>query len=795
VNCRRAGCPGSYGPEGYCNECGRRMPAGAPAPREAGDDSKVLTPDLTPVGAAVPADAWAGVNAALGATGASTAASAPGTDGSPTHGATPSGPSTQSAGSPGAGRPSTGRRTPSRGRLGAGLIDIPRIPRRDPASAVLAEPVVPEKRRFCARCDSPVGRTRGGQQGLTTGFCPNCRSPYSFLPRLSPGDVLSGRYEVLGCLAHGGLGWIYLARDRHVSDKVADRWVVLKGLIDTGDPDAMAAAVNERRFLVNVDHSTIVKIHDFASHPDPRTGTDVGYIVMEYVGGPSLRDLLLAHRESTGQALPLAHVLAYGLEVLPALGYLHDRDLLYCDFKPDNVIHADDQLKLIDLGAVRQADDMHSAVYGTPGYQAPEVASVGPSVASDVYTVGRAMAVLSFGFRGFSTTYVDRLPDRGEVRLLASEESFDRLLRRATHLDPRRRFGSTAEMAEQVRGVLREVLSAADGTPRPEPSAQFTRERRVFGTEAGLLAGDTGDAGGPAGSLAGATIAAALPLPLPDASDPGVGYLATVATTDPDELVAILSAAPVRTMEVGLRLVRARIEQGDPAGALADLDSAGGFADWRLDWYRGLAALAAERWTDARAAFDAVYSELPGEPAARVALAVACERDGDPAAAEPRYERVWAVDRDFVSAAFGLARLRLARGDRVGCVEVLDQVPDSSSQYHTAQVAAVRARVGAELAHVLETDLLDASSRLERLRLGVERNAWLAAEMLERSLLWVRVAQASLGARVLGHELSERSLRLGLEQAYRALAKMAPDPESRIGWVDRANSVRPRTWV
>jgi serine/threonine-protein kinase PknG len=126
---------------------------------------------------------------------------------------------------------------------------------------------------------------------------------------------------------------------------------------------------------------------------------------------------------------------------------------------------------------------------------------------------------------------------------------------------------------------------------------------------------------------------------------------------------------------------------------------------------------------------------------------------------------------------------------------VLDQVPDSSSQYHTAQVAAVRARVGAELAHVLETDLLDASSRLERLRLGVERNAWLAAEMLERSLLWVRVAQASVGARVLGHELSERSLRLGLEQAYRALAKMAPDSESRIGWVDRANSVRPRTWV
>ena len=794
MKCARPGCPGSYGPEGYCDECGRRMPATATAPGPALAEASVLSPDMTPVGAAVPQDAWADLNAALGATGASTAASAPVTDGSATESApVPSGPSTQGSGRPtgsSAGRPSTGRRAPSRGRLGAGLIEIPRIPRRDPPSAVLAEPVVPEKRRFCARCDSPVGRSRAGQPGLTTGFCPNCRSPYSFLPRLAPGDVLSGRYEVLGCLAHGGLGWIYLARDTHVSDKVADRWVVLKGLIDTGDPDAMAAAVNERRFLVNVDHSTIVKIHDFASHPDPRTGTDVGYIVMEYVGGPSLRDLLLAHREATGEALPLPQVLAYGLEVLPALGYLHDRDLLYCDFKPDNVIHADDQLKLIDLGAVRRADDMHSAVYGTPGYQAPEVVKVGPSVASDIYTVGRAMAVLSFGFRGFSTTYVDRLPDRGEVRLLAAEESFDRLLRRATHRDPRRRFASTTEMAEQVRGVLREVLSAADGTPRPEPSAQFTRERRVFGTDAGLLAGDASGH-----EASGSAVASALPLPLPDPSDPGVGYLATVGTTDPDELVAVLSAAPVRSMEVGLRLVRARIEQGDPAGALADLDTASGFADWRLDWYRGLAALAAERWGDARAAFDAVYSELPGEPAARLALAVACERAGDGAAAEPRYERVWAVDRDFVSAAFGLARLRLARGERIGCVAVLDEVPDSSSQYHTAQVAAVRARVGAELAHVLETDLLDASARLERLRLGVERNAWLAAEMLERSLMWVRVAQATTGARVLGHELSERSLRLGLEQAYRSLAKMAPDPASRIDWVDRANSVRPRTWV
>jgi serine/threonine-protein kinase PknG len=96
---------------------------------------------------------------------------------------------------------------------------------------------------------------------------------------------------------------------------------------------------------------------------------------------------------------------------------------------------------------------------------------------------------------------------------------------------------------------------------------------------------------------------------------------------------------------------------------------------------------------------------------------------------------------------------------------------------------------------VLETDLLDASGRLQRLRLDVERNAWLAVEMLERSLAWVGHSGRTSGSQVLGHELSERALRLGLEQAYRALAKMAPDPETRVGWVDRANTVRPRTWV
>ena len=73
--------------------------------------------------------------------------------------------------------------------------------------------------------------------------------------------------------------------------------------------------------------------------------------------------------------------------------------------------------------------------------------------------------------------------------------------------------------------------------------------------------------------------------------------------------------------------------------------------DWRRDWSAGLIELACGEYAQARAAFDAVYDALPGEPVARLALAAACELAGDRDAAFLRYLRVWRVDRGVVSAA------------------------------------------------------------------------------------------------------------------------------------------------
>ena len=142
----------------------------------------------------------------------------------------------------------------SRGALGAGLVEVPPVPARDPATAILADPRVPESRRFCGNCGERVGQSVNGRPGLTEGFCRQCGTRFSFSPKLAPGELVAGQYEVLGCLAHGGLGWVYLARDHNVSD----RWVVLKGLLNTGDADAMAAAVAERQFLAQVEHPNIV---------------------------------------------------------------------------------------------------------------------------------------------------------------------------------------------------------------------------------------------------------------------------------------------------------------------------------------------------------------------------------------------------------------------------------------------------------------------------------------------------------------------------------------------------------
>jgi serine/threonine-protein kinase PknG len=786
--CTRPGCGGSI-EDGYCNVCGMAAAAAA-GPAAAGGSG--------PSGRSGPS----GPSGASGPSGSSGSSGRSGSQGSGT--GRGSGSSRGRSGSRGS-RPTTTRTT--RGSLGAGLIEVPPIPDRDPATAVLADPQVPESRRFCGSCDRPVGRGKDGVPGLAEGFCRNCGTPFSFAPKLGAGDLVGGQYEVLGCLAHGGLGWIYLARDHNVSDS----WRVLKGLLNTGDADAMAAALAERQFLAAVDHPNIVRIYNFVQHEDPRTGESAGYIVMEYVGGKSLKEILAGER-TQGRAVPLPHALAYAIEVLPALGYLHSRGLVYCDFKPDNVIQSQEQLKLIDMGGVRRIDDVDSPIYGTVGYQAPEIAADGPSPSSDLYTVGRALAVMTFEFPRYqSAEYAHALPDPADVPLLASQESFYRLLRRATDEEPDARFTTAGEMAEQLTGVLREVLATADGVPRPAFSTLFSPELHVIGVAAAV---DSETAAALTAPPPGTEIIAGLPVPQVDRADPAAGYLATLSTLDPARRTAALISAATGSAgvpaevalspETRLALARALILAGDLKGAgvaLTEL-AAMNLADWRASWYQGLIEIAAASPAAAVGSFDAVYDTLPGELAPKLALALAAEAAGDRAAAARYFQLVWTVDRSHVSAAFGLARVRLASGDRAGAVAALAEVPPASSHHVSAQIAAVRIQVAQPdgQSQITTNDLLAAGARLGQLSLDAARRQQLTSEVLRTALATSAAGPPAGrppagGGQLLGCDLTERSLRFGLERSYRSLARLAPDQGRRIDLVDQANEVRPRTWV
>jgi len=693
--------------------------------------------------------------------------------------------------------------TSAGGRLGLGLVEIPPAPVPDPLSVVLERPEVEERRRFCSTCNGPVGRGRNGQPDRTEGFCPKDGTRYSFTPKLQRGDMVGGQYEVAGCLAHGGLGWIYLARDH----QLGKRWVVLKGLLDSGDAAALQAAIAERRFLAEVKHPGIVSVYNFVEHRDQSTQSTAGYIVMEYVGGQSLKQLVLEKRKGGG-SLPLAEALCYAIDVLPALGYLHGQGLVYNDFKPDNVILSEDRVRLIDMGAVHRLGADVDSYFSTAGYQAPEISpeGTGPSPAADLYTVARTLAVLTFEFTGFTREFAHRLPDPAQVPLLARQESFYRLLRRATDPDPAKRFTTAAEMTQQLTGVVREVLAQADGTARPALSTLFTPELQAIGAAPGDPdRPDPQQAGPQQARVTAADIVAGLPVPLADGADPAAGYLATLSTLDvarqAEELADVAAGGPgtppgfADSVEVHLALTRARIMTGrldEAAASLAGLIDHEG-ADWRVMWCQGLRDLAAGSPDRARAAFEAVYDELPGERASRLAVALAAEAAGDAAAAARHFEAVWTTDHGYASSAFGLARVRLAAGDRAGAIEVLAAVPESSSHHVPAQVIAFWARIGGRPASELaQADLTEAAQQLGRLRLHAAGRHVLSAELLRAALDWV-MAGNTADVQLLGHDLTERSLRFGLEQAYRALARLAPAQDRRVALVDLANDVRPRT--
>ncbi|GAA2390997.1 serine/threonine-protein kinase [Gordonia cholesterolivorans] len=716
-------------------------------------------------------------------------------------------------------------------RLGSELVQLPEITDIDPADAVLADPVIAPSKRKCWNCGEPVGRKSGRGKGPLSGTCWNCGSRYSFVPGLKRGTMVADQYEIAGAIAHGGIGWIYLAVDHNVSD----RPVVLKGLLNSSDSQAQAVAIAERQFLASVNDPGIVKIFNFVEGVT-EDGRSVGYIVMEYVGGHTLKQLT-TNEDGTSSLLPIEQAMAYILEVLSAVGYLHSVGLVYNDVKPDNIMITSDEVKLIDLGAV-SAINGTGHLYGTPGFQAPEIVQTGPQIVTDIYSIGRTLAVLTVDMPMADGRYLDGLPDPRTTPLFVENPSFYFLLHRATSPDPAERFSSAEEMTTQVLNVLRETVALHTGVPRPSMSTVFTPQRSTFGTELLLAPVDGFFDPKDAAIHDPADIARALPVPLVDPTDPAAsvltsaalsyprqtldtiraaradGYKALIATDDADD-----GAGPQHpSMELDLAEARAHLELGNLDTALQLLrEVAVHHGDsWRLHWYLGICSLLNAEPELAFDRFHEVLEAMPGEVAPKLAVAGTAELIGYWLSAEEytsndqmaqverwyeiarqNYHDLWLTDHSIVSAAFGLARMILAEGRYDAAIEPLDEVPTTSRHYGTAQISAIITLVhGRPPSEVTRSELFEAAERFEEISWDDPRRGRLQLIILGTALGWIdaHVDEDYPADDFLGFPFNEHGLRAGTERSLRELAKATRDNRAhRFLLVDLANLIRPAT--
>jgi serine/threonine-protein kinase PknG len=556
-----------------------------------------------------------------------------------------------------------------------------------------------------------------------------------------------------------------VARDRNIDDQP----VVLKGLLNTGDASAMAAAIAERRFLIEVKHPNIVGIIDFAQHEGD------SYIVMDYLGGRSLKDL---RRDEDGQprSLPVTVAIAYMIEALRAVEYLHHRGLVYCDFKPDNVIHTEEQLKIIDLGGVRRIDDETSDIYGTVGYQAPEIGESTPTIQSDLYTVARTLAVLSFDFPGFQDPrrHAHSFPPDSEIPVLLRYPALHRFLVKGTHPDPAYRFESAKEMREQLLGVLRQVLAIDGKEVEPAPSHLFSPD---LGTDP--AGGDWRD----------------LPIPLADPADPATAVLSALATSSPDQVVMALETMPP-SPEVAFQRARTLLEQGDVVAARVVLEAQVEIdgADWRSSWWLGIVDLAGGKGDRAAEYFSAVASELPGELPPLLAMGLAHEAAGENGSAHRAYETATLTDSSYVTATFGLSRILLAEGRRHDAVATLGKITSKSSSYSAAQSAIFSALTTGGHDAPDPADLVAAAGTVNTVGGDPVKRAQMTRDLMLKALdLMEQRNDLPSDLQLGGVTLDEQSVRTALERACRTLAKMTPSEAERIRLVDEANAHRART--
>jgi eukaryotic-like serine/threonine-protein kinase len=194
---------------------------------------------------------------------------------------------------------------------------------------------------------------------------------------------LDTRYEVTGVAGYGGMGTVYIARDRTL-----DRDVAVK-VLDVADRQGSRAARlrREAHILARLDHPAIVPIHDAGTLIDGRA-----FYVMKLVKGRRLDELIR-------DAVPLGERLNAFSKILDAVAFAHAHGVVHRDLKPENVmVGSFGEVYVMDWGVAQdRGADAEAAVVGTPGYMAPEQQrpTGGVDRRADVFALGAILTQLA----------------------------------------------------------------------------------------------------------------------------------------------------------------------------------------------------------------------------------------------------------------------------------------------------------------------------------------------------------------------------------------------------------------
>ncbi|HYM66739.1 MAG TPA: serine/threonine-protein kinase, partial [Patescibacteria group bacterium] len=218
----------------------------------------------------------------------------------------------------------------------------------------------------------------------------------------APGERFIGKYRVKAELGRGGMGAVFLAEQPGLGREVA-----IKQLIPSAaaDPVALNRFLQEAQVMARTSHPNLVQVHDL----ELMGGEN--YIVLEFVRGEALRDLI------NRGPVPPPQVFAVMHGVLQALDYAHKHGIVHRDMKPENILIADEgMVKVADFGIARLTDDSGAGgtatktgtTVGTPQYMSPEqVASSKVDGRSDLYSAGIVLYELVAGQPPFTSSDAD----------------------------------------------------------------------------------------------------------------------------------------------------------------------------------------------------------------------------------------------------------------------------------------------------------------------------------------------------------------------------------------------------